>query len=248
MSTVHLLLLSISTLLLAPTAHAADDEICVGWVHNFVDAEVKGDTVTITSENTCLMRATTLDDFDRLNDGKKPYRGGVPGLVVEEECSWIERRIDEMRRALSEAREGLPGAIEARDAAAAEARDALADYEHARDKWLAAQAATEDAKAAYADVYEVVVETQRDAAGHVVVVRQVGYRSNTALGRAVLAAIQAEEEARTAMDDAWAKWAGVASSNARAAQFRVDHYNSIVTTYPTAIEEARAYAAELGCN
>jgi hypothetical protein len=247
MSMIRPLLLSLAALLIVPaTAHAADDDVCVGWVHVFIDAEVDGDTLTVTSENACLMHAGSLDELEPFADGK-PYRGGFPGLSGAKKCAALEREINDMRRALTEANKRWPDAVAARDAAATEARDALAAYEQARGTWLAAQVLTDAAKAAYADVFEVVVETERDRDGHVVVVRQIGYSGDTVLGRAVLQAMQREDAAWRAMEEAWAKWVGAASSTAQAAQFRVDQYRSIQDLYPSSIEEALAEAAAVGC-
>jgi hypothetical protein len=239
------LLFSLAALITVPaTAHAQDDDdICTGWVHKFIDV----DTVTVASEDVCLMRASSLDELGVFDDGKKPYPGGFPAFASSKLCAAREREIDEMRRALTEANEKLEEAIAARDAAATEARDARAAYEQARAAWLAAQVVTAAAKAAYEEVYEVVVETERDRNGQVVVVHRIGYRSNTALGRAVLDAMQREEAARKTMEEAWAKWAGDENPAALAAQFRVDQYRSIQDVYPTAIKQARAEAEALGC-
>ena len=240
------LLLSLAALLIVPaTAHAADD-VCVGWVHVFIDAEVDGDQLTVTSENACLMRAGSLDELELFADGK-PYPGGAPGFSRSRICAEIEHQISDMRRALTEANRRWPDAVAARDAAATEAGDALAAYEQARGTWLAAQVLTAAAKVAYADVFEVVVKTERDRNGHVVVVRQIGYRGDTVLGREVLQAMQREGAARRAMEEAWAKWAGAASSTVQAAQSRVDQYRSIRDLYPFAIEAALAEAAAVGC-
>ena len=210
------LLLSLAALLIVPaTARAADDDVCVGWVHVFVDAEVEGDRLTVTSENVCLGRGGSLDELEPFADGK-PYLGGLPGFSRSRMCAALEREIDEMRRALREATERLPDAVAARDAAATEAADALAAYEQARAKWQAAHVVTAAAKAAYADVFEVVVETERDRAGHVVVVRRIGYRGDTELGREVLEAMQREQAARRAMEEVWATWVAGASSTAQA--------------------------------
>jgi hypothetical protein len=248
MSTIRPLLLSLAALFTVPaTAHAQDDDVCVGWVHVFIDAEVDGDKVTVTSDEACLMRGSSLDDLDPFADGKKPYPGGAPGFSSSRVCAARDREVDEMRRVLTEANQKWAEAVAARDAVAAKVRDALAAYEEARGAWLAAQLVTAAAKTAYEDVYEVVVEIERDRDGHVVVVHRIGYRANTALGRAVLAAIEREEAARKAMAEAWAKWAEDATPAAQAAQFRVDQYRTTQVLYPTIIKEALAEAATLGC-
>ena len=179
MSMIRPLLLSLAALLIVPaTAHAEDDDVCVGWVHSFIDAEVDGNTLTVTSENTCLMHASSLDELEPYADGK-PYRIGFPGFSGSRVCAAREREIDDMRRALEEANKGWDEAVAALDAATTEKCDARTAYDQAYAAWLAAQIVTNAAKAAYADVYEVVVETERDRAGLVVVVRQIGYRGDT---------------------------------------------------------------------
>ena len=241
------LLLSLAALFAVPaTAHALDDDVCIAWVHIFIDAEVNGDRITVTSENACLLRGGSLDALEPYADGR-PYDGGRPELSGTKMCAARKREINDMRRVLTEAEKLWPQAVAARDAAVIKASDALAVYEQVRGEWLAAQVLTAAAKAAYADVFEVKVETERDRDGHVVVVRQIGYRGDTVLGGEVLEAMQREAAARRAMQEAWAKWAGAASTAAQAAQFRVDQYRSIQDVYPSAIEEALAAAAAAGC-
>lgn len=124
------LFLSLAALLIVPaTARAADDDVCVGWVHVFIDAEVDGDQLTVTSENTCLMHASSLDELDY--EGK-PNRAGLPAVASSRLCAARERHIDEMRRVLKEATERLPDAVVARDKAATDAGEALDAYEEAR--------------------------------------------------------------------------------------------------------------------
>jgi hypothetical protein len=246
MSMIRPLLISLATLLIAPaTSHAQDDDVCVAWVHTFIDAEVEGDVLTVTSENTCLMRGSSLDDLPYAEG--KPYRIEYPGSSHSTVCAELELEIDAMSRLLAEATKGWPDAVAARDAAATEAGEARAEYERALAAWLAAQLVTADAKAAYEDVYEVAVEIERGSSGQVVIVRQIGYRSDTALGREVLDAIQREKDARRAMDEAHTKWAGDATSTALATQDRVDRFRTVLDLYPSAIEEEKKQAAALGC-
>lgn len=246
MSLVRFVFLFVAALMIVPKpAHAEDDEVCLAWVHVFLDAEVEGDTVTITSEEKCLARGDSLDQLE-IPDGN-PYRGGPPEVSGNKECAWLRRQLFEQRFALADAKSHIAGAIEARDAADAASNDARAAYEAARDKWQAAQAKTQAAKAAYDDVYETDVEIERDASGQVVVVRHIGYRTNTVLGRAVLSAINAEAAAKAAMDLAWAKWMDGASPAAQAAQARVDQYTSVIQLYPDAIAATKALMDENGC-
>ncbi len=143
------LLLSLAALFTVPaTAHAADDDVCVGWVHVFVDAEVDGDELTVTSENACLLRGASIDDLE--GDGR-PYLGGFPEYSGSRECAELDHLIDDMRQALRDAIRRWPEVVKARDESATKESDALTAYEQARATWEAAQAVTRAAKAAYED-------------------------------------------------------------------------------------------------
>lgn len=243
-----MLFLTIAALLIVPTpAHAEDKEVCTAWVHVFIDADVstEKDDVTFTSEERCLQFAGGLDDLP--SDGN-PFRGGPPEISGTRECAWLERNLVELQRALADAQAHIAGAIEARDAADAASRDARAAYEAARNEWLRAQGLTAAAKLAYEAVYDTDIEVEKDSTGRVVIVRHIGYRSNTTLGRAVLAAIQAEAAAKNAMDLAWAKWNDQTTPAAQAAQFRVDQYENILQNYPAAIEATEQLMKETGCH
>lgn len=249
MALVRNVLFALAALLSAsPVAHAADDEVCLGWVHEFEDVEVdfEKNIVTFTSTSRCLAVGQTLEDLDRRES--LPYEGSEPAWRVQKECDWLERQIDEMRRVLREAEALLPNAEETLKAALEDAHKEQAAYEAARAAWQDALNAVEAAKAAYEDVYEVEIELERHD-GRVVIVRRRGYDSTTELGRAVVDAMQRERDARAAMNEAWVQWSGAGGSApaAQAAQFRVDQYRNVVDRYPRAIEDARAYAAELGC-
>ncbi len=250
MSRARPVLFALAALLSAPAvAHAADDDVCLAWVHNFEDVEVnrERDTVSFSSTSSCLGHGQTLEDLT-LPEGL-PHQGGEPAWWVEKECAWIDREIAAMRRAVLEATARLPGAEAALESAIEDSRDEQAAYEAARVAWQKASNAVADAKAAYVDMYEVRVEIERDRDGHVVIARQIGYDGTTALGRAVVEAMQRERAARQTMNEAWARWSGAGGSAkaAQAAQFRVDQYRNVLDTYPGAIEQARAWAAELGC-
>ncbi|MFT3695685.1 MAG: hypothetical protein QM831_21285 [Kofleriaceae bacterium] len=234
--------------MIVPTsAHAKDDEVCTAWVHIFIDAEVtpgKPGSVTFTSEERCLQVAGGLDDLP--SDGN-PFRGGPPEISGTRECAWLEHNLAEMQRALADAQAHIAGAIEARDAADTASHDAQAAYEAARNAWLHAQNVTAAAKLAYEAVYDTDVEVEKDSSGYVVIVRHIGYRPNTSLGRAVLAAIDAEAAAKRAMDLAWAKWNDQTTPAAQAAQFRVDQYENVLQNYPDAIAATKQLMKEDGC-
>lgn len=254
MSLIRPVLFAIAALVSAPsvghTADSAHDEVCLAWVHVFEDFEVHPETnqVTFSSRTTCLARATSIEELEPPEG--KPHHGGRPDWSAERECAELSEQIDEMRRALRQASAFAPAAQQALADALGDADAEHEAYLDARGKWEAAVAAVEAAKQAYEDVYVVEVETERDGEGRVVVVRRRGYDGSTALGRAVLDAMAAEAAARRAMDDAWARWAGAGGSKraAQDAQFRVDQYAHIIGTYPGAIEEARAFAADQGCS
>lgn len=243
MSFVRPALLALATLVAPAAVHAEDnDELCVGWVHVFVDATHDDGKFTTRSTSTCLQVATSIDEHTPGEEGK-PYRGEYPEWDTEQECKALEGAIDEMSRAVRQATEFLPAAQQALDKARGGSVDEADAYKSARLMWQAAVDALAAAKKAYEDVYDLEVETERDAEGRVVVAHRIGYRSDTELGRAVLDAMKREQEAREAMEKVWASW----SRPLQDAQYRVDHYTSILALYPGQIEAARALAAELGC-
>lgn len=247
MSLVRMFLLSLSALLLAPTvARAADDEICIGWVHEFIDATHDDDKFTVTSSSSCIGTATSIDEGEPFADGK-PYRGDAAEWRYENTCPGLERQIRAMTSMLHTANANLPGATKTRDATTDTSEADFIAYGKARRAWEEAQQALAAAEEAYAGVYDVVVETERDRAGTVVVVRYLGYDESTPLGQAVAKARQAEAAARAAMEAAWERWAGGSKPAATTAQGWVDYYSSIVTTIPAELEAARARYHELGC-
>lgn len=247
MSLVRMFLLSLSALLLAPTvAHADDDEICIGWVHVFIDATHDNDKFTVTSSSSCLGTATSIDKGEPFADGK-PYRGDAAEWRYENTCPGLARQIRAMTSMLRTANANLPDATRTRDATANTSATDFGAYEAARLAWVKAHAALEAAKRAYEEVYEVVVETEHNGTGTVVVVRYLGYDESTPLGQAVAKARREEAAARAAMDAAWERWVGGSEPAATTAQGWVDYYTSIVTTTPAELDAARARYRDLGC-
>jgi hypothetical protein len=236
--------LALAALLFTPTAALAEDsdEICVLWVHSFAISEEPKKSVFIETETTCAWRASSLGDPDGepYEDGK-PYRGEGPEASVERECKLLGDRIVELEETIAQAKELLPAAIAARDAAGD--IDKLKYYGRTRIEWEAARGVLDDAKRAYEAAYGVDPVIERDDYGRITkVVRE--YDIDTPLGRAVVDAMKVVAEAEETMNAAWAATGG----KAQAEQRRVDQYNSVLKTYPPELARAKARFEALGCS
>ncbi|MFN0251439.1 MAG: hypothetical protein ACKV2T_31475 [Kofleriaceae bacterium] len=241
---IRSLALALAALLFAPAAaqaEDADDDVCVAWIHVFIHSkESPKHSLTIKSENTCLRRAESLDDEEPYADGK-PYRGEGPEASVERECKLLGDRIAEIERSIMQAKERLPGAIEARDAAGD--LDQLKYYNRKRLEWEEARRVLEEAKRLYEDVYGIDTVIQRDENDRITRVTRTGYDIDTLEGRAVFDAMTRADEAEEAMNAAWAATGG----KAKAEQLRIDHFNSVLKTYPPELARAKARFKALGC-
>lgn len=249
MSLIRTALFALAATVAVPTvSHAADDDVCVAWVHVFVDAEVdpKTDTVTIRSEDTCLAYLGSIVELPLPPDGK-PHHGTVADWTVEQECKGLERTIAEMERALRQAQAALPAAQAALEAAKGADAPERAAYDRARLVWARTDRALVAARQAFEQVHPAVVEVERDGEGRVQRVARE-FDTSDAVGQALADAVEAERVARAAMDAAWAAWQAAGTfDDVLAAQARVDQLTTVIDTYPAALEAARAEAAALGC-